>query len=75
MMHNGIPYGYLGLAKNILDEIKKAGFRIRHWEIENNKDPKDKPFVAGELIVHTTKLLFGGILPSKPIQVNKICLA
>ena len=35
---NGIAKRYHGLAENILEEIKSAGFKIKSWERENEND-------------------------------------
>ena len=51
LIRNGIAGRYIGLAEDILEEIKDANFNILHWEIEyaNEKDPQDT------IIVEATK--------------------
>ncbi len=37
-IHKGIASRYIGLAEDIIDEIRNAGFNILHWEIELRKE-------------------------------------
>ena len=51
IIHEVTAVRYIGLADDILGEIKGAGFRILHREVKPCKDEKDQ----GELLVIATK--------------------
>ena len=38
VIYDGVATRYVGLAEDILREIKEAGFRILDWRIEQRKD-------------------------------------
>ncbi len=54
LVRNGVPYYYLSREKELLEEIREAGFRIARCE----KVPKgagDAPFQAGGLLIDAIK--------------------
>jgi hypothetical protein len=38
MVRNGIAGRYKGLPEDIMEEIRAAGFHIKHWEVEMASD-------------------------------------
>jgi SAM-dependent methyltransferase len=55
LLKDGRPHARVGLAEDILDEIRTSGFRILCWETSERKDEK-QPFVQGGLTVDAVKL-------------------
>ncbi len=51
LIYQGIASRYIGLTDDILDEIRQAGFRILHWEIDTRKGQNDQD----ALLVDATK--------------------
>ncbi len=47
----GMTSRYIGLAEDIVNEVKQAGFNVLHWEVEPRKDQDD----CETLLVHATK--------------------
>lgn len=46
-----VPYYYVGLPGNILDEICEAGFEVLKSEVREGEDRTGKPFIRGQLVV------------------------
>lgn len=51
VLKDRVPYFYVSLPENILDEIREAGFEVLKSEVREREDRTEKPFVRGDLVV------------------------
>ena len=50
-LYNGIAYRYIGVADDIVNEIRNAGFSVLQWEVKVANDGDDQD----NLLVNATR--------------------
>jgi len=55
LLRNGVPYYFIALPQDILEEIASAGLEVLRWEVAEYEGRPTPPFVGGTLFVHARK--------------------